>query len=207
MISLTRPLPWYWSIGGREYKVNLAFDNVLRWYQLLEDESLTDGRRAVIAWHMFVNADDVGTDDRIEALRGIADYIQKRPYKMPEDATAEPSDGFADERQFSYTQDAPAIWSSVMAEYGIDLEREEGKLHWSKFQALLDGLPSSSYLQRIIGIRQRTRTGLEGDELTSLVQLQEFYQLDEYRTVEAQNTQMTDFFKAWAATATPAPTK
>jgi hypothetical protein len=89
-----------------------------------------------------------------------------------------------------------------LAEYGIDLEREEGKLHWSKFQALLDGLPSSSYFQRIISIRTRSRTGLEGDELTSLVDLQDYYQLDEYRSVERQNTQMNDILSAWAATAT-----
>ena len=202
MISLTKPLPRDWAIDGHEYAVNLAFDNVLRWYQLLEDKSKTDGQKAVLAWRMFVNAKDVGTNDRIRALQEIADYIQKRPYHNTNEATAGPSGDFDDERQYSYTQDAPAIWSSILAEYGVDLEREEGKLHWSKFQALLDGLPSSSYFQRIIGIRTRSRTGLEGDELTSLVDLQDYYQLDEYRSVERQNTQMNDILSAWAATAT-----
>ncbi|WP_125570928.1 Gp15 family bacteriophage protein [Lacticaseibacillus songhuajiangensis] len=203
MISLTRQLPWYWSINGKQYKVNMTFDNVLRWYQLLDDESKTDGQRAVIMWRMFVNASDVDAKGREKAIVEIGDYIRKRPYHLPEDAVADPSGDYADERSYSYTQDAPAIWSSILAEYGIDLEREEGKLHWAKFQALLDGLPSSSYFQRIIAIRQRSRTGLEGEELTNLVQAQEYFALDEYRSVARQNQQMNDILSAWAATAEP----
>lgn len=201
MISLTRPLAWAWRCNGKDYRVNLAFDNVLRWYDLLDHKDITDERKGVIGWHMFVNADDVGPVDRLRALEWINDYISQRPYRdLDDDDNTATDAGQEPEKFYSYTQDAGAIWSSIRAYYGIDLQDELGKLHWHKFCALLDGLPSTSYFMRIIDIRSRPRTGLEGEELTNLVNLQERYMLDEYRSVKRQSEAL-DFFKAWASQA------
>ena len=198
MISLTQPLAWRWRCKGRDYRVNLAFDNVLRWYDLLDRKDLTDDEKGVIGWHMFVNADSVGAIDRLQALEWINDYIGQVPYHdVVEEGEEDP--GEVDEF-FSYTQDAPAIWASVRAQYGIDLQEELGKLHWHKFRALLDGLPGSSYFMQIIDIRRRPRTGLEGEALTSLVQLQEHYMLDSVRSAHHQS-EAVDYFKAWASQA------
>lgn len=202
MISLTKPLAWSWRCAdGRDYRVNLAFDNVLRWYDLLGRKDLTDADKGVIGWRMFVNADSVGPMDRIRALKWIGDYLAEEPYHDPDDDSVSDDASGDPDKYFSYTQDAPAIWSSIRAYYGIDLEEELGKLHWHKFRALLDGLPSSSYFMRIIDIRRRPRTGLEGEELTSLVEAQERYMLDEYRNADHQSEAL-DFFTAWAAQAT-----
>lgn len=206
MISLTSPLPWYWRIDGKYYRVNLAFDNVLRFYDLLDDKGKSTGQQAVIAWHMFVNANDVGPAGRMKAVEEISDYISKTPYHEPKDVDPtqdhkEPPKPPNDEHYYSYTQDAPAIWSSILAQYGVDLDDQMGKLHWYKFQALLAGLSPDSYFNRIISIRQRSRAGLEGEELANLVQAQEYYMLDEYRTVQHQNQQMLDVMNAWASMA------
>lgn len=209
MISLTQPLAWYWQCKGKKYRVNLAFDNVLRWFELLDREDKTDAQKGVIGWHMFVNAEDVGPADRLRALEWINQYIGEQPYHDSSDdetasengqeATAVVNSG-APEEYFSYTQDAPAIWSSVRAFYGVDLEDELGKLHWHKFRAMLDGLPSSSYFMRIIDIRQRSRQGLDGKELANLVELQNYYVLDKYRNAK-HSSDAADFFAAWASSA------
>lgn len=204
MISLTQPLAWYWQCEDKKYRVNLAFDNVLRWFELLDREDKTDAQKGVIGWHMFVNANGVAPEDRLKALQWINQYIGQQPYHDSEmqPATDEESlvTGGAQEEFFSYVQDAPAIWSSIRAFYGIDLEDELGKLHWHKFRAMLDGLPGSSYFMRIIDIRQRSRQGLEGKDLINLVDLQNYYILDKYRNAK-HSAEAADFFAAWASSA------
>ena len=201
MISLTKPLAWQWACKGRIYRVNLAFDNVLRWYDLLDRQDKTDAEKGVLGWHMFINADSVGPADRLKALEWINRYIGQQPYHdTSEDDGNIQIPGEAPMDYFSYSQDAPAIWSSIRAYYGIDLEEELGKLHWHKFCAMLDGLPSSSYFMRIIDIRRRERTGLEGQELTNLVNLQNYYVLDKYRNAK-HSADAADFFAAWAESA------
>lgn len=203
MLSLVRHLPWSVRCGQHDYRVNFAFDNVLRWYQLLEDKKMSDGDKGIVAWQMFVNVDSVSPTQRIETLEKIFDFVQAQPYHDSESTDANDSaQGPNPEKYFSYSQDAGAIWSSVMATYGIDLEQQMGKLHWLKFRALIDGLPDQSHFQRIINIRRRSRANIEGEELTNLVELQDYYMLDEYRTVDHQNQMMADFFNAWASTVT-----
>lgn len=209
MISLTKPLPWDWKCQGKSYRVNLAFDNVLRWYELLDREDKDDSEKGVIGWHMFVNADEVGPVDRLRALEWINQYISQQSYRDSSDDETTSENGQeitavvnsgTPEEYFSYVQDAPAIWSSIRAFYGVDLEDELGKLHWYKFRAMLDGLPSSSYFMRIVGIRQRSREGLDGKELANLVELQNYYVLDKYRNAK-HSSDAADFFAAWAASA------
>src|SRR5699024_9297899 len=68
-------------------------------------------------------------------------------------------DGEADEqtpdnkRVYSIKQDAKYIYSSFMQDYGIDLFEEQGKLHWFKFLALLEGLSEDTKFRKVIEIR------------------------------------------------------
>lgn len=201
--SLIDPVKWTWSDNGHEYPVNMAFDNVLRWFDLLGRNDISDGEKGVIGWHMFVNNDSVSPVARLRALDWINQYINQHPYHRTEENDegegAKDMAGMsaAPEDAFSYAQDAGAIWSSIRAYYGIDLQDEIGKLHWLKFRALLDGLPGDSYFMRIIAIRQRPRDGLQGKELADLIDLQDYYVLDQYRNAQTSSN-AADFFAAWA---------
>lgn len=56
-----------------------------------------------------------------------------------------------------YIQDGEYIYSSFMAEYGIDLVDIED-LHWHKFKALLEGLSDGSRLKKIMSYRSYTKS-------------------------------------------------
>lgn len=56
-------------------------------------------------------------------------------------------------RVYSIKQDAKYIYSSFMQDYGIDLFEEQGKLHWFKFLALLEGLSEDTKFRKVIEIR------------------------------------------------------
>lgn len=50
-------------------------------------------------------------------------------------------------------EDGDYIVSSFQQAYGIDLTDPDLKMHWHRFKALLDGLPESTKLSRIMGYR------------------------------------------------------
>src|SRR5690625_7547641 len=58
-----------------------------------------------------------------------------------------------DEKIFDFVQDAEFIYASFMHTYQIDLFEQQGKLQWTKFKALLNGLSEDSIFSRVVGIR------------------------------------------------------
>ncbi len=55
-----------------------------------------------------------------------------------------------------FKEDAGLIYAAFYQTYKIDLIEEQGKLHWLKFKALLNGLPEGTALSKVIEIRQWT---------------------------------------------------
>ena len=189
MISLTEELTQSIAYQGREYPIDLSYDNVLRFYQLLDDVGFDEGEKIIAAFHIFFD-DEVPDDPEflMNVFQLLGEYVSASPYGGD---TVDLQDNKAPIRYFSFQQDAPAIYASFMDQYGIDLIEEQGKLHWDKFKALLDGLGPDTQFRRIVAIRQRTTDGLEGEELAALMEQQQYYRLTDGASVDAQ-TQRTD---------------
>lgn len=188
MLSLTNPLESTIITGIGELPVKLAFNNVLDWYEVSENDGIEWTTKVELGWQNFF--DGIGltfetADDyevAVKALGDLNDYIHEEPYNNIEgDDQSGPSP-----KSFSYTQDAEAIYASFIFDYGIDLLDEMDKLRWEKFRALFNNLSAKSPLMRIIDIRQRSTEGLEGDALTNLVEMQSYYAL------EGQSTSAVD---------------
>ncbi|MFZ2381667.1 Gp15 family bacteriophage protein, partial [Leuconostoc falkenbergense] len=111
----------------------MSFDNVLRWYELLEDDEIDDYGKVSMAFEMFCSACALDSELLVTGVDSIADYIHQEPYGHYDDnigvGTSDPI------RYYSYSQDADAIYSSFVEQYGIDLIQQQGKLHWDKFKA------------------------------------------------------------------------
>ncbi|MDN7060915.1 hypothetical protein FIV11_04120 [Lactiplantibacillus plantarum] len=197
MLSLVKPLGTTITIGSEEWTVDLSFDNVLRWYILLDDEEVDDAQKVYLAFNAFVGeGTNVNADQMVSVVSEISKYVQQTVYGDYDD---EPNvdlngDPVPQERFFSYEKDADAIFASFMADYHIDLIEQQGKLRWEKFKALLDGLGEATQFRRIVAIRQKSTNGLEGEELTSLLEAQEYYRLDEQDTQASLDSQMGQVF-------------
>lgn len=197
MLSLVEPLVTTITIGDEEWTVDLSFDNVLRWYILLDDDAIDDAQKIYLAFNAFVGeGTDVTADQMVSAVSEISKYVQQTVYGDSDD---EPNvdlkgDPVPQERFFSYEQDADAIFASFMADYRIDLIEQQGKLRWEKFKAMFDGLSETTQFRRIVAIRQRPTNGLEGEELTSLLEAQDYYQLDDQDTQASLDSQMGQIF-------------
>lgn len=205
MLALTHGLRSDYEFQGKTYPLDLSFDNVLRYYELLDDETYSDAEKIITAFEMFFGQKptDEDTDLVVQGFEDVTKFISLKPYGDDEDSS-EGQDGqtVTNPRKFySFKQDAEAIYASFIEQYGIDLIDEQGKLHWDKFKALFQGLGPNTYFQRIIAIRQKDTKDLKGEELAHVIEAQQFYELDENKTQAAKEQQMAAFaqtIKSWA---------
>lgn len=196
MLSLCEPLRSEYEYGNQTYKIDLAFDNVLRFYKLLDDKEFSCEEIVETAFEMFFGSYPKNADFALVAFRDISDYISREPYGNDGDAT--PGNPV---KYYSFTQDAGAIYASFYEQYGMDLVDQEGKLHWDKFKALFAGLGPKTYFQRIVQIRMKDTSKLEGQELTDTLQAQNYYELDENKTEASRQAQMDSVFAMLKANA------
>lgn len=202
MLTLTDNLKSSYLYAGKQYPLNLTYDNVLRFYDLLDDNHFESSEKVIMAFQMFFGFEPTIHDGDfiVKAFEDVNRYISMKPYGNDDDDDQEK---FAtDQRKlYSFKQDAEAIYSSFVEQYGIDLVDLQGKLHWDKFKALFQGLGPKTYFQRIISIRTRDTKDLKGQELTDAIEAKQFYELDVNKTQEAKEQQIAAFgqtIKAWA---------
>ncbi|WEV56128.1 bacteriophage Gp15 family protein [Ligilactobacillus acidipiscis] len=200
MLSLTKELQRTYEYKGHEYHINFAFDNILRWYEMIEDDAMSEEEKVILAFEMlFPGVETEDADLIVGGVQSVADYIQASPYG---NGANDPDTGFSTpDRYYSFTQDAEAIYASFMSQYGIDLVEQQGKLHWDKFKALFSGLEEHTAFKEIVSIRTRDTSQMEGKELNEFKSIQNFYALNDDRSVEHDNQAMNDAFtalKAWA---------
>lgn len=203
MFSLIDDLEHTLSIDNKEYQFDMSFDVVLRFYELLEDDNLKGFEKVNLAFDMFYIDDpkvEFTYEQRSQAIEDIVDYLQRMPYGNEESENQ--SDTFSEpDKLYSYTQDAGAIYSSFLMDYGIDLFKERGRMHYLTFRSLLHGLSEKTQFERILSIRARPTTGLEGEQLTNLLDLKRYYALDSEKTVDQLDNQMGDIFSMLATKA------
>lgn len=132
-------LPEGIEIGGRRYRLDLDFRNVLRMMEILARDDLIPPARRWLALKCVMRRPPRDTEAALEALRAM--LFPARP---------KDSDG---KRLTSFDQDADLIRAAFRQAYGIDLYRD--RLHWLEFSALLAALPEGSRYSEVLGIRAR----------------------------------------------------
>ena len=204
MLRLTDDLKRGYQLRDRVYKLNLAYDNVLQFYELLDDDHFSAVEKAQTAFEMFFGFAPGPDDDELVAgaFEAIAKYLSEDPY---EDTSAGTTDlagnDFAPTKYYSFSQDAGAIYASFREQYGINLIEEQGKLQWDEFKALFAGLGPKTYFQRIVAIRQADPNDYKGKEQVELREAQNRYALADNHSEEAVQAQLAGFadaLKGWA---------
>src|SRR5690625_1190112 len=147
------------EIDGVMYVLDMSFDNILRLFDLIIYVSINYVTKFETGLLMIINYDleqyDIETKAQIfndlfksaivadEEKHQAVDLAGNQMPKMTND----------DEIAHDLVQDAEYIYASFMHTYHIDLFEQQGKLHWKKFKALLNGLGEDTIFSRIVGIR------------------------------------------------------
>jgi len=184
MFTLTDPLEDEIEIEGKIYPLDLAFDTVLRFFDLMDDESFFDHEKINIAFKMFVDTDDeFDFDVKYQAVKTIVETFIIRDESNGSD------DGGTSKQLYDLKQDAEYIYASFLQEYGIDLIEQQGKLRWEKFLALLGGLRDNTRFKEIVWIRAAELPRGKGmeEERKRLRKLKQIYALKkDQKTKEAE---------------------
>jgi len=150
MFTLTDRLEDEIEIEGKVYPLDLAFDTVLRFFDLMDDESFFDHEKINIAFKMFIDTDDeFDFSVKYQVVKTIVETFIIRDESNGSDT----DDGGTSKQLYDLKQDAEYIYASFLQEYGIDLIDMQGKLRWEKFLALLSGLRDNTRFKEIVGIR------------------------------------------------------
>lgn len=187
MFELSYPLDDTVIIDGKIYQVDMSFDNILLLLDLINDEKIPNHQKMLEGINMLLGISflfeyyDWSAQQQI--FNQLLDQLfPKTDSKLPHDVDGNPIHlpSKTEKRTYDFKQDASYIYASFMQAYGIDLFEEQGKLHWTKFQALLSGLPEETKFKQVIGIRSRKEyKGMSSEERKQLQELKEYYALPE----------------------------
>ncbi|HEQ1486017.1 TPA: bacteriophage Gp15 family protein [Streptococcus pyogenes] len=178
-------------LNGKEYQLFLSFDNVLKVFDMWSDDRFPVQIKPQLALVKLTNSSDFKNmdfetalniysevfDKHIKSVRAI-DAVERYDLEgnvIPRKPREDSDDG---EPLYSIKYDGEFIFSSFMQAYHIDLIEEQGKLHWSKFNALLAGLPEGTKLIEVMKIRAwKPQKGDSPKEKQRMRALQEEYAL------------------------------
>lgn len=185
MFDLAYPLDDTVEINGKTYKIDLSFDNVLRLIDMLSDDELDDVTQINLGLEMLIGTrlDEYDIFEKEKIFHEIfKNTIAKDAEEnTPVDIDGNPMPQTKEEKIYSIKQDAEYIYASFYQDYGIDLFEQQGKLHWYKFKALLQGLRADTKFKEVIGIRTMELPSGKGMEKQrkAIQELKEVYKLHE----------------------------
>lgn len=147
MFTLTNRFDDKIEIEDEAYNLDLSFDNVLRILELFNDDEYPPYDRLLYAYEMLViDGPEINDPETL-------DKIIYRTYKEALGIDFKDQTPQTERKVMDMYEDASYIYASFLQDYNIDLIEMQGKLHYKKFQALLNGLTEKTKLKEVIGIR------------------------------------------------------
>ncbi|MBM5707362.1 Gp15 family bacteriophage protein [Listeria ivanovii] len=182
MFLLSQPLTDSIEFEGERYQLDLAFDNVLLVFELLEDD-LNIFVQVENALKMLIGEDFdfyENMEKYISLYQAVMENIivKNSNINVKHDLAGNPMPEAESKKFYSLTEDAEYIYASFLYDYNIDLFDVQGKLHWEKFNALLISLSEDSKFKQVISIRQRKPDkSMTPEQKRELKEAQEVYAL------------------------------
>jgi len=164
---LYAPLPYEIVHKGKKYKLQPSFDRVLAALDIFQRQDLLDEDKLWYAQRSLIKGRSC-LDPGL--LNTVFDLLIETNHCKVEGQKA-----------FDFIQDSHYIFSAFYQTYGLDLNRERGRLHWWKFLALFNGLPDDTRILQIMQIRLRPMpepNAHNQDEIRQLAKLKNQYRLE-----------------------------
>lgn len=175
-------LPQTVTIDNKEFPISTNFRTFILFEMLLSDNSLSDRRKMEEMINLFFVEE---TPERIteEVINSIIDFYRcgkqvTRKQKAVRRTVKNKK------KVYDFECDDAYIYAAFVSAYNIDLN-EIDYLHWWKFKALFNGLPSDCEFVKIMGYRATDTTAIKDNkERSRILKLQALYALPEHLTVE-----------------------
>lgn len=147
---ITHVLPNAVPINDHSYALDTRTCKALQAYATMEEADIPDEIRIGRVMELMLESYSLRElkrhpEDTAEVYSAIADFLKGWPEERKQGKRKA-------EEIFSYTEDHALIVAAFRQAYGISL-KELKAMHWWEFLALLSGIPDSTALSRIMGIR------------------------------------------------------
>lgn len=160
---------------GNDFYVNLAFDTVLRAYELMQDKRFNNIQKVPIFFEMFIingDAASLSFEDKNKIVKVIFEQFLGYFNKKEKSGS---------KKSYDLNKDAAFIYASFLQDYKIDLFEVQGSLHWHKFLSLLNSLSQDTKLAQVINIREQdvpAPTKHNSKERQRILELKRIYRLE-----------------------------
>ncbi len=156
---------------GHKFKVNIAFDVIIKMFAIFKDEILGDEEKIDLACEILVGNTILSLQNKSLLVEKIInDFVNSQEISSS-----------SDEKIVDYEQDAEYIYAGFLQSYGINLIKQQGILSFKEFIALFKGLPDNTKIKEIMSIRARPLpppTKYNADERKHLIELKQYYALN-----------------------------
>lgn len=158
MFELDVKLETELDLDGTVYPVDMAFDNVMKLFKLLENPILTEKDKIYHGIYQLLGINlDIEFEDQVEVFHYLLDnFVNKGKEKeVAMDLQGNPIPVKKQAPTQDLKHDASYIYNSFRQAYNINLFEQQGKLDWREFLSLLRGLPEDTEYKKLIDIRTR----------------------------------------------------
>lgn len=187
--------PTYVIIDGKRYDINTDFRIALKCEKIAEDETIYDEERALAIIYLLFGDEGLNSNNKNELLEKAKTYLSCG--KEIKSSNEKPD--------MDYEEDWDYVEASFMSDYRIDLS--EVKMHWWKFNKLMNGLSNSEMgnccvLNRIRNLRTYDLKKIDDPkEKQRIKKAQEEVALKKYKpkkkvATEEQRKNAMDFLKS-----------
>lgn len=203
MFSLTDRNSDVYNWQGVDVELNLAFDNVLVFLKLIEDEKIDFEYKLRIALKMFVCDMDfleaVMSHGKLYdfALDMLRDKLNLRLREEDRPVKADSDNDESEEEKdepvpiYDWEEDAGYIYSSFLFDYGIDLIEQQGKLTWDRFVQLFHDLSENSKMGEAMKYRSceipKREKGSDNEERKRIINMKKYYMLEKAKPIIERN--------------------
>ena len=158
MFTLYEQLETEIEINGHVYEVDMSFDNIILFLEMMNDMSLSDVEKVYHGIYLLLGIElDTALEIQVKLFESLiqnlihSDDKSKTPVDLEGNIMPLPKQ----QQNYCLKYDAEYIYTSFKQAYQIDLLEEQGKLDWRKFKLLLRDLPDDTKLKQVIDIRTK----------------------------------------------------
>lgn len=182
MFSLTKIFDDSFEYRGHTLHVDMAFDNILRLYEMFQDEYFSNFEKMLIALEILIDEYDLIKDISFDEHLELYKYVMQEFLGEKFEDEVSDSDAPPPKKVMDFTKDAGLIYASFMSEYKMDLFELRGQLHWDKFSALLTNLGDKTAFKQVVSYRvmkvPSTKEASE-DYRNHVIQMKKIYSLED----------------------------
>lgn len=140
-------LPTALTVGGREYRINADYRDILEVISCLQDEDTLAGQYVALAL-FYEGFEDMPREDHPQAMEELARFI---------DLGEDPEEGPPQPKTIDWEQDRAILAAEINKAAGVEV-RSLPFLHWWTFMGYF-GTIGEGQLSMIVALREKLRKG------------------------------------------------